>query len=104
MEVYKQDTTSKQTTAWTYNANPHKAFLLLWQNLQPSHQGGPVSIHAALQTVLLLQLRGRHLLNMIPQLELLAREDVDASATVCPPATKAIPTEPLLAYIELSLC
>ena len=37
-------------------------------------------------------------MNMIPQLELLAREDVDASATVCPPATKAIPTEPLLTY------
>ena len=55
-------------------------------------------IHAALQAVLLLQLRGGHVLDMIPQLELLAREDVDASATVCPPATKAIPTEPLLTY------
>ena len=58
----------------------------------------PVSIHAALQTVLLLQLRGGHLLDMKPQLELLAREDVDASATVSPTATKAIPTEPLLTY------
>ena len=35
---------------------------------------------------------------MIPELELLAGEDVDASATVFPAAAKAIPTEPLLTY------
>ena len=57
-----------------------------------------MSIHAALQAVLLLQLRGGHPVHMMPPHELLAGEDVDASATVFPAAAKAIPTEPLLTY------
>ena len=72
------------------------AFWILYQYPQPLHQGRPVSIHAALHTILLLQLGGRHLFNKIPPLELLARECKDASATVYPSATHAIPTEPLL--------
>ena len=54
------------------------AFWILYQYPQPLHQGRPVSIHAALHTVLLLQLRGGHLFNKIPPLELLARECKDA--------------------------
>ena len=78
--------------------NHTQAFFLLWHNLQPPHQVPPVSIHAALQTVLILQRRGSHTVNIMPPLELLARADVNTNATVSPPATKAIPTEPLLTY------
>ena len=83
--------------------NHTQAFFLLWHKLQPPHQVPPVSIHAALQIVLILQRRGSHTVNIMPPLELLARPDVNTSATVSPPATKAIPTEPLLAYDQFLL-
>ena len=78
--------------------NQTQTLFFLWYNLQPPHQVRPICIHAALQAVLLLQLRRGHPVDVIPPHELLAGEDVDASATVSPTATKAIPTEPLLTY------
>ena len=55
-----------------------------------------MSIHAALHAVLFLQLRGGHLVDIQPLLELLPRQQVDGSATVFPAAAKTIPAEPLL--------
>ena len=78
--------------------NQTHTLFFLWYNLQPPHQVRPISIHAALQAVLLLQLRRGHPVNMMPRHELLAGEDIDAGATVSPAVTKAIPTKPLLTY------
>ena len=69
--------------------------------LQPAHKVSPVGIHAALHTILLLECRGWQLVDVVPALELLARQHVHASATVASIAPKAIRTEPLLSCITL---
>ena len=66
----------------------------------PTSPGAPCEHTPALHAVLFLQLRGGHLVDIPPLLELLPRQQVDGSATVFPAAAKTIPAEPLLNEVD----